>query len=61
MPAVRMTKVMPSAIRPVIEIWRMTLKRLIGSRKLGFMTVKTIISATRKISGPKLLEQARRR
>ena len=48
---------MPSAISPVIEIWRMMLKRLIGSMKLGFITVKTTISAARNISGPKLISR----
>ena len=57
MPAVRMTKVMPSAISPVIEICRMMLNRLIGSMKLGFITVKTTISAARNSSGPKLISR----
>ena len=57
MPAVRMTKVMPSAISPVIEICRMMLNRLIGSMKLGFSTVKTTISTARNISGPKLISR----
>ena len=35
MPAVRMTKVMPTASRPVIDTCRMTLNRLIGERKRG--------------------------
>ena len=35
MPAVRMTKVMPTASRPTIDTCRMTLKRLSGVRKRG--------------------------
>ena len=59
MPAVRMTKVMPSAISPVIEICRMTLNRLSGSRKRGFEHARrSTISTSRKISGAKRVEQA---
>ena len=53
MPAVRMTKVMPIAISPVIEIWRMTLNRLSGCRKRGSSSAKTSISTRRKITGAK--------
>ena len=43
---------MPSAINPVIEIWRMMLKMLMGSMKLGFSAVNTIISTTRNSRPP---------
>jgi hypothetical protein len=44
MPAVRMTKVMPSAMRPVIDTWRATLKRLIWLRKFSLVQAKIAIS-----------------
>ena len=51
MPAVRITKVMPMATRPVIEIWRMTLNRLTEDRNRGSRTANTTIRTTRKING----------
>ena len=51
MPAVRMTKVMPIAISPSIEIWRITLNRFSGVRKLGSRIANTTISKTRHTAG----------
>src|SRR5690242_10004721 len=53
MPAVRMTKVMPIARRPVIDTCRATLSRFTVDRKRGSSTAKTIIRTMRKISGAK--------
>src|SRR5215216_2672357 len=51
MPAVRITNVMPMATRPVMEIWRMTLKRLIEERKRGSRIANVTMRAMRKITG----------
>src|SRR5215213_6242046 len=50
-PAVRITNVMPMATRPVMEIWRMTLKRLIEERKRGSRIANVTMRAMRKITG----------
>ena len=52
---------MPSAMRPVIEIWRSTLKRLSGVRKFGFVTREDQHQREEEEQRPELLEQARRR
>jgi hypothetical protein len=48
-----MTKVMPTASRPVIDTWRITLNRLICDRKRGSMIAKSSISAMRNSVGAK--------
>jgi hypothetical protein len=51
MPAVRMTKVMPTARIPMKEIWRITLKMLNAERKFGRSTERMITRTARKIRG----------
>ena len=52
MPPVRMTKVMPKAMRALMEIWRARFFRLDGSMKLSFNTEMTIKRRIRPIRGP---------
>jgi hypothetical protein len=51
MPAVRITNVMPTAIRPVMEICRITLNKFSDDRKRGSSTANTTMSATRNMTG----------
>ncbi len=46
-PAVRMTKVMPTAISPVNDTWRRVFSRLNGFRKFGSKAANTTTSTSR--------------
>ncbi|GAB5376409.1 MAG: hypothetical protein AcusKO_28710 [Acuticoccus sp.] len=48
MPAVRMTNVMPTATRPMMETCRRMFIRLSGCRKRGSSSAKSAISTSRK-------------
>src|SRR5581483_3986401 len=60
MPPVRITKVMPMAIRPVIDDWRTIFQMLSGARKPGLRIEKATTNATRKISALNLPISPRR-
>src|ERR1700733_13193526 len=53
MPAVRITKVMPTASKPVVDTCRITLKRFISDRKRGCMIANSSISTMRNRVGAK--------
>ena len=54
-PAVKITKVIPKASRPIIDTWRNTLKILIGLRNAGSKTAKMTQRTIKKRNAPNRL------
>ena len=56
-PPVRMTNVMPMAIKPVMDTCRATCSKLFTLRKFGWIIANTIIKTARNMTGAKRLKR----